>query len=153
MVKAKRPLKVFLSYASQDESIVRELYQRLSNERWIDTWLDKERLLPGQHWARAIENALDSADVVLFFLSTNSATQAGYVQKELRYVLEVALEKPEGSIYLIPIRLDDSEVPRGLRNYHWLDYFGEKNEEVILSKIKNKEGILDSIREFLGKGK
>ncbi|MBP9674695.1 MAG: DUF444 family protein [Bacteriovoracaceae bacterium] len=32
-------------------------------------------------------------------------------------------------------------------------FFGEKNEEVILSKIKNKEGILDSIREFLGKGK
>lgn len=30
--------------------------------------------------------------------------------------------------------------------------FGEKNDDVILSKIKNKEGILDSIKEFLGKG-
>jgi uncharacterized sporulation protein YeaH/YhbH (DUF444 family) len=31
--------------------------------------------------------------------------------------------------------------------------YGEKNEEVILSKIKNKEAILDSIKDFLGKGK
>ena len=31
--------------------------------------------------------------------------------------------------------------------------YGEKNDEVILSKIKNKEAILDSIKDFLGKGK
>jgi len=31
--------------------------------------------------------------------------------------------------------------------------FGQDNEEVILSKIKNKEAILDSIKDFLGKGK
>ena len=31
--------------------------------------------------------------------------------------------------------------------------FTENNEEVILSKIKNKEAILDSIKDFLGKGK
>lgn len=31
--------------------------------------------------------------------------------------------------------------------------YGEKDEKVILSKIKNKDGILDSIKDFLGKGK
>lgn len=31
--------------------------------------------------------------------------------------------------------------------------YGESNEEVILSKIKNKDAILDSIKDFLGKGK
>jgi uncharacterized protein len=31
--------------------------------------------------------------------------------------------------------------------------FGNESEEIILSKIKNKEAILDSIKEFLGKGK
>jgi uncharacterized sporulation protein YeaH/YhbH (DUF444 family) len=31
--------------------------------------------------------------------------------------------------------------------------FGEQHEDVILSKIKNKEAILDSIKDFLGKGK
>jgi len=32
-------------------------------------------------------------------------------------------------------------------------HYGEKTDSVILSKIKNKEAILDSIKEFLGKGK
>jgi uncharacterized protein len=31
--------------------------------------------------------------------------------------------------------------------------YGEKSEDVILSKIKNKDAILDSIKDFLGKGK
>ncbi|GAB4020399.1 MAG: DUF444 family protein [Bdellovibrio sp.] len=31
--------------------------------------------------------------------------------------------------------------------------YGEAHDEVILSKIKNKEAILDSIRDFLGRGK
>ncbi len=31
--------------------------------------------------------------------------------------------------------------------------YGENNDDVILSKIANKEGILDSIKDFLGKGK
>lgn len=31
--------------------------------------------------------------------------------------------------------------------------YGEKSDRVTLSKIKNKEGIIDSIKDFLGKGK
>lgn len=31
--------------------------------------------------------------------------------------------------------------------------YGENNDQIILSKIKNKEAILDSIKDFLGKGK
>ena len=41
-----RKLRVFLCHSSQDKSIVRELYQRLNAEGWIDPWLDEEKLLP-----------------------------------------------------------------------------------------------------------
>jgi uncharacterized sporulation protein YeaH/YhbH (DUF444 family) len=34
-----------------------------------------------------------------------------------------------------------------------LGQYGESHEKIILSKIKNKEGIMDSIKDFLGKGK
>ena len=33
------------------------------------------------------------------------------------------------------------------------EHFGKEHEDVILSRIENKEGILPSIKEFLGKGK
>ena len=35
-----RKLRAFLCHASQDKPAVRELYQRLLAEGWIDPWLD-----------------------------------------------------------------------------------------------------------------
>jgi hypothetical protein len=40
----KRPLKVFLCHSSNDKPTVRELYQKLRAEPWIQPWLDEEEL-------------------------------------------------------------------------------------------------------------
>ena len=45
-----RKLKVFLCHSSDDKPAVRDLYQRLKSEGWIDPWLDEEKLYPGQDW-------------------------------------------------------------------------------------------------------
>ena len=45
-----RKLRIFLCHSSQDKPIVREHYQRLNAEGWIDSWLDEEKLLPGMDW-------------------------------------------------------------------------------------------------------
>ena len=58
-----RKLRVFLCHSSQDKPIVRELYQRLNAEGWIDPWLDEEKLLPGQDWEMEIEKAVEATDV------------------------------------------------------------------------------------------
>ncbi len=118
-----RKLRVFLCHASQDKPIVRELYQRLNAEGWIDPWLDEEKLLPGQDWDMKIEKAVEAADAVIVCLSNNSVTKEGYVQRELKFVLDIALEKPEGLIFVLPLRFDDCETPRRLRSWQYLDYF------------------------------
>lgn len=118
-----RKLRVFLCHASNDKPIVRELYQRLKAEGWIDPWLDEEKLLPGHDWDAEIEKAVEAADAVIVLLSNNSVTKEGYVQKELRAVLDVAEYKPEGAIFIIPLRLENCFVPRRLKNYHYQDYF------------------------------
>ncbi|MFT3890634.1 MAG: SUMF1/EgtB/PvdO family nonheme iron enzyme [Anaerolineales bacterium] len=123
-----RPLKVFLSYASQDKPAVRKLSSRLVGEGWIETWLDEKNLLPGQDWRLSIEEAVETSDIVIICLSSHSVSKEGYVQKELRYAREIALEKPEETIFLVPLRLDECEVPRGLRFYQWVDYFGKQKE-------------------------
>jgi len=102
-----RKLRVFLCHASQDKPIVRELYQRLLTEDWIDPWLDKEKLFPGQDWELEIEKSVEATDAVIVFLSNASVMKEGYFQKELKKVLDIANEKPEGVIFLIPMRLDD----------------------------------------------
>lgn len=51
-------------------------------------------------------------------------SKEGFVQREIKYAYDIALEKPEETIFLIPLRLDDCAIPRGLRSFHWVDYFG-----------------------------
>ena len=88
----KRRLRVFLCHASQDKPIVRDLYQRLLAGGWIDPWLDEEGLLPGQDWNLEIEKAVEASDAVIVCVSSTSVAKEGYVQKELRRVLNIALE-------------------------------------------------------------
>ena len=53
-----RKLKVFLCHSSDDKPAVRDLYQRLKAEGWIDPWLDEEKLYPGQDWDREIHRVI-----------------------------------------------------------------------------------------------
>ncbi len=130
-----RPLKVFLCHASDDKPAVRELYRQLCAEGWLDVWLDEEKLLPGQEWDLEIEKAVEAADVVLVTLSTTSVDKEGYVQKELHFVLNIADQKPEGAIFIIPIRLNDCPAPRRLRMWQYVDYFPKDRRKWAYERI------------------
>ena len=131
----KRKLRVFLSYAAQDKFVVRDLYRRLLAAGWIDPWLDEEKLLPGQDWNLEIEKAIEAADAAIVCLSKSSVTKEGYAHKEMRRAMNVALEKPEGAIFIVPLRLDDCEPPRSLRAYQPLDYFPEAQRKSALQRL------------------
>ncbi|MCO6450002.1 MAG: toll/interleukin-1 receptor domain-containing protein [Caldilineales bacterium] len=153
-----RKLRLFLCHASQDKPIVRELHERLLAEGWIDSWLDDEKLLPGQDWAMEIEKAVELADAVIVCFSNQSVTKEGFIQRELRYVLDIALEKPEERIFIIPLRLDDCQPPRRLRNWQYADFFPQNNREQgyqkLLSSIKtlaDKVGVSFGERELVDK--
>jgi hypothetical protein len=91
-----RKLRVFLCHSSQDKPIVREVYQRLLAEGWIDPWLDEEKLLPGQNWEMEIEKAVETTDSVIVCLSTNSINKESYIQKEMRKVLDIFAKSQMG---------------------------------------------------------
>lgn len=131
-----RKLSVFLCHSSQDKPIVRGLYQRLLTEGWIDPWLDEEKLLPGMDWDEEIQKAVEASDSVLVCLSSNSVKKTGYVQKELRFVLDFALYQPlDETIFIIPIRLDDCPVPRVLQSRQYADYYPAEQTERVFHQI------------------
>lgn len=134
-MNTSRKLHVFLCHASQDKPVVRELYQKLANEGWIDPWLDEEKLLPGQDWDMEIEKAVEAADVVLVCVSSRSVTKEGYIQREIKFALDIALEKPEGMIFIIPLRLDDCDVPRRLRSWQYVDYFPTEKRKASYQRL------------------
>ncbi len=128
-------LKVFLCHSSDDKPEVRELCQRLNAEGWIDPWLDEEKLYPGQDWDMAIEEAVEDAELVIAFLSHNSVSKEGYIQYELRTVLNIAKYKPAGTLFVAPIRLDDCKVPRSLKMWQFVDYFPENRKNWAYQRI------------------
>lgn len=128
-------LKVFLCYAKEDKPVVYELFNRLINYPWLDVWLDDKKLLPGHDWRMNIEAAVESSDVVIVCLSNKSVDKEGYIQKELRLVLNVADEKPEGAIFVIPLRLDNCQVPRRLQGWQYVDFFPKSHENIAFDKV------------------
>lgn len=117
-----RQLRVFLCHASQDKPVVWKLHRYLI-QHGVQPWLDQNELLPGQSWQVEIPKAIDNSDVILVCLSKNSINKEGYVQKEIAFALDKALEKPEGTIFIIPVKLEECEVPKRLSSYQWVDYF------------------------------
>ncbi|HTU44236.1 MAG TPA: toll/interleukin-1 receptor domain-containing protein [Bryobacteraceae bacterium] len=116
-----RDLSAFICHASADKNAVRELYRRLSRIQGIAPWLDEENLVPGQDWEFEIRKALKQCDAVLVCLSRSSVTKEGYVQSEIRQAIRIAEEKPDGTIFLIPVKLETCEVPPSLGRWHWVD--------------------------------
>lgn len=137
-------LKVFLCHASSDKAEVLNLYSRLTSDG-IDAWLDKEKLIPGQNWQIEIPKAVRNTDVVIVCLSAQSVNKDGFVQKEIKIALDAADEKPEGTIFIIPARLENCDVPERISQFHWVDLFSEDGYERLLKALQIRAGSLNKI--------
>jgi hypothetical protein len=114
--RSPNPLRVFLCHSQDDKPAVRDLYCRLRYQGSAP-WLDEYELLPGHRWKQEIRKAVRDSDVVIVCLSKASITKRGYVQKEIRLALDAAEELPDGTIFIIPLKLEDCDVPDRLRRY------------------------------------
>jgi hypothetical protein len=115
--------RIFLAYADEDYPQVRKLYAALEGQG-LNPWLDKERLLPGQNWPRAIERAIERSDFFVACFSRRSTSRRGYFHFELRYALDCAARLPLEQAFLIPVRLEECEVPPLIhRSIQYVDLF------------------------------
>lgn len=79
-------------------------------------WYPKDNLLPGQDWRLEHHKVYEDADIVLVFITRNFL-KTGDHQKFLKVVQDVKDGKPEGASYIVPILLEDCQVPESLRGY------------------------------------
>jgi cold shock CspA family protein len=133
--QSHQSLRVFLCHSSNDKPLVRKLYQQLQSDDF-DPWLDEEKILAGQDWRQEITKAVRRADVVVICLSRGSVSKAGFVQKEIKDALDIADEQPEGAIYLIPLKLEECEVPERLSRWQWVNYFDTKGYEKLFNALQ-----------------
>jgi hypothetical protein len=131
-----RALRVFLCHSANDKPTVRALYQKLRAEEGIDPWLDEEDILAGQDWSEEIQKAIGQTDIVIVCLSSGSINKVGYIQKEIKYALDIADRQPEGAIFLIPLRLEICKLPNRLSHLHRVDLFEERGYERLMKALR-----------------
>ncbi len=115
--------RIFLAYVEDDLDFADRLYRDLSASG-LNPWLDRRKLLPGQNWPRAIEEAIETSDFFVACFSRRSVRKRGSFQAEIRYALDCASRIPLDDTFLIPARLDDCGVPpRIRREIQFIDLF------------------------------
>src|ERR1035437_7860041 len=113
--------KIFISYAVEDFQYAESLYEFLLLNGFLP-WMDKKNLLPGQKWDYIIQQELRKADFIVLLLSDISVSKRGYVQKEFNQALIYCEEKLESDIYIIPILINQCNIPSKLTKFQWVEY-------------------------------
>jgi hypothetical protein len=98
--------------------------------------MGEKDILPGEAWEPSIERAIRAADFFLPCLSTNSVNARGVIQREIKCALDIWQEKSDHDIYLIPIRLEECELPESLRRFQWVDIFEEEGWSRLVEALK-----------------
>jgi hypothetical protein len=89
--------------------------------------MDLFDLRPGDPWEDKTREAISRADVVVVCVSRNSNSRTGFLEKETAIILAEAAEKLFN--FVLPVRFDDSPVPKILEPYYYIDLFAEGGYE------------------------
>ena len=150
----KSEIQIFLAHANEDKKRVREIYHRLK-ELGYRPWLDEVDILPGLNWEQEIQKAIRDSQIFMACFSQKSIGKDGYIQKELRIALDKLAEKPPNTIFVIPLRLEDCQLPDlqqtqlgiRLRSIQWLDYWNPNSFERLERSIEYQFGSFNEVEE------
>lgn len=121
MIDILSNLTVFICCHDDDVLFAKDLSKRLYVEG-IKTQLS-ESVLPGQEKNLEIYKAMRSSDAVIVCVSSRAMEAEGNIHREIKYAMSIQEEKPQGTIFFIPIRLEACEIPFQLKHLEWCDYF------------------------------
>ena len=133
-VRQKTGFRIFLNYAPDDVLLVKDLYQKLLVEGFRP-WMDTD-LLPGEKREISIRRAIRNSDFILICLSHRSIGKRGRLQKEIRLALDICQEMLDEDIYLIPVRLEECDLPENLRNFEKVDLFASDGWARLVKAIR-----------------
>ena len=122
---------VFLSYAREDEPRVAGV-ERALEARGLEVWRDRGQIRPGDSWIGKLQTGLRESRCIVLFHSQKAAASE-WVQREWNVALTVHMP-------IIPVRLDDSELPLLLKPVQSVDFLtGEHLQSAV-------EGIVSGVR-------
>ncbi len=113
------PPRAFISYSHADAAFAARLADALPG-LGIEPWIDREGIAAGVRWSRAIQDALDSVDVLVLILSPTSMASTN-VADEWQYALDRG--KP-----VLPVLHEPTDVHFQLGRLQYVDFRGQPFE-------------------------
>lgn len=126
-------LGVFLSHAGEDNDRFARQFAKRLQDAGCRVWFDEWELLPGDSLVdKVFEEGLKDADAMVIVLSKHSVDKP-WVREELNAGF---IKRVEGKCKLIPVVLDDVDVPEALRSTVWqrigdLDNYEKEMERIV----------------------
>jgi hypothetical protein len=132
---------VFISYARKDAEFALKLGRDL-REKGVSIWLDQLDIKLGQHWDRAIEEALEGCACLLVVLSPDSAASEN-VLDEVGLALD--LHKP-----VVPVRSRACNIPLRLRRLQYIDFTGAEYQVALDRLLASFSELVDQPLQAVG---
>lgn len=89
----------------------------------LDCWFDKDSLIVGQDWERERGIAQSGADLIVLLCATQTTSRNGVYQRELNQALREQEDKRLGTIYLMPVMVEDAALPPELSRLQYAKFF------------------------------
>lgn len=124
---------VVISHAKEDRAATLEI-QRLLGAAGLSTWIDVKSARSLQGW-RALGDAIRASRILVLCLSTRSVETIGFEESQLFRALYVLEFIQEDDVYVVPVRLDDCQVPRRLSYLHCIDYFEPEGRDALVGAL------------------
>jgi hypothetical protein len=128
---------LFISYSHSDKPFVQKLVADL-RVSGASVWIDEAELRVGDSLISRISSAIDKIDYVAAVLSPHSVASR-WVQEELQQALDLQLQGKKISV--LPILINDCQIPGFLRTRLYADFRNKDGYEVALEKLLHAMGI------------
>lgn len=124
--------KVFICHASEDKQRFVLPFAAALRENGVDAWVDEFEILSGDSVVRKIfDQGIEEAKAVIAVISKVSVTKP-WVQAELDVAV---VRRIEGKTKLIPVVLEDAQVPNALSASRWERVDDVQNFNGALQKV------------------
>ena len=133
-MKSAGQRRTFISYSRVNQEFALKLARELRTSRFA-VWLDQLDIPTGARWDNELEKALNDCEIFLVILTPASIASEN-VKDEIGFAID------HGK-HILPVLLDECEIPLRLRRLQYVDFTRKKFSEGIESAKKLLQGLVN----------
>jgi hypothetical protein len=133
--RQRKSKRIFIIYSHKDKETALGLANDLKDKGY-NPWIDELEIVPGQNWSKAILQAIEQSAVAIFLCSKNTENSTGFLEKEMKFAMEVMRADRESHSPIIPIYIEESILPSELADIHAVKMYEDDGFEKLAKGLE-----------------